>query len=65
MILVMSIFRTIISRLINTRSISDGAVGRHLLQEAEQEVSGGGVVGEEAEDGFMQHVGVQTAAGGR
>lgn len=37
----------------------------HLLQEAHQEVPGGGVVGEEAEDGFMQHVGVEAAAGGR
>lgn len=41
------------------------AVEPHLLQEAEQEVSGGGVVGEEAKDGFLQHVGVETTAGGR
>ncbi len=40
-------------------------MGPHLLQEPQQEVSGGGVVGEEAEDGFMQHVGVETTAGGR
>lgn len=40
-------------------------MGPHLLQEAQQEVSGGGVVGEEAKDGFMQHVGVEAATGGR
>lgn len=37
----------------------------YLLQEAEQEVPGGGVVGEEATDGFVDNVSVQTAAGGR
>lgn len=37
----------------------------YLLQEAEQEVPGGGVVGEEATDGFIHNIGVQTAAGGR
>lgn len=41
------------------------AAGHHLLQEAQQEVSGDGVAGEEAGDGFMEHVGVEAAAGGR
>lgn len=37
----------------------------YLLQEAEQEVPGGGVVGEEATDGFVDNISVETAAGGR
>lgn len=40
-------------------------INTHLLQEAEQEVPGGDVVGEEATDGFIHNVGVQAAAGGR
>lgn len=41
------------------------AAAPHLLQEAQQEVSGAGVIGEEATDGFVQHIGVEAAAGGR
>lgn len=43
----------------------DGVGATHLLQEAQEEVSGAGVVGEEATDGLVQHVGVETPAGGR
>ena len=54
---------SLIYRRINTRSNQWSSP--HLLQEAQQEVSGGRVVGEEATHGFMHHVGVQTAAGWR
>lgn len=37
----------------------------YVLQEAEQEVPGGVVVGEEATDGFIHNISVQAAAGGR
>lgn len=36
----------------------------HLIQEGEQEVSGGSVIGEEAADCFVEHQRVEAAAGG-
>lgn len=35
-----------------------------LIQEAQKEVLSGGIVGEKACDSFMQHIGVEAAAGG-
>lgn len=37
----------------------------HLLQEAQQEVSGGGVAGEEPGERFLEDDGIEAAAGGR
>lgn len=46
------------------RAPSPRALPPHLLQEAEEKVPRGAVGGEEAVDGFVQHIGVEPAGGG-